>query len=301
MSWWAMFFVFAGAATPWLLSMPALGVRIGGILLLGAAGCGAWFCGVRRAERGSLLLFGSGLVSVSAASAWIAVASYSAQLSKLSTWILYGGFALAVITPALVSLVMVRKAMEKRLVEGLFLILPLLLAASLPLARPARRFRDCDRESLRPAASSPDDVSGAIGWVGSVIEYGSAPFTDTVVDTLRRGHGRCSGQANVLHKILLHKGLRSRIVHIEGDGRLHTLVEYWNETRKRWVFADASKGLDGTDHGYANGFQVILQKDFRGVPWRWRGYSELYVYNRMNGYTRVTLENAGGLYPGTAP
>lgn len=300
MKWLAMFFVLAGVASPWLLSCIPLAARVGCVLVLGVAGCGMWCRGVMSAKRGPMLLFGSDLVSLSAAVAWIAVASYSAQVSKLSTWILYGGATAAIMIPALVSLVIIRKT-GGRLVEGLLLILPLLLTASLFLARPARRFRAGNRAALRPVAASVDGAAEAITWVSGKIAYGPAPFTDTAVDTLRRGQGRCSGQANVLHKILQQKGIRSRIVHIEGEGRLHTLVEYWNESRGQWVFADASKGLHGADHGGVNGFRVTMRKDLRGVPWRWRGYSDLYVYEEMNGYERVTPDNVVRLYPGASP
>ncbi|NQT93583.1 MAG: transglutaminase domain-containing protein [Lentisphaerae bacterium] len=297
MNWLTVLFVLGGMASPWLLTWLPWVARACCVMILAVAGCWTWCRGVRRTRRKPLLLlFGSDLVSVSVAAGWIAVASYSAQLSKAGVCLLYAAVSAAIMAPALVSLVLIRGRQGRRFQEGLLLILPLLLTASVFLARPARRFRREDRGAVRPVAESLEGAREAMQWVAANIRYERGPFTDTARDTLERGHAHCGGQANVLHKILAANGVRSRIVHLEGESRIHTLVEYVDEGTGRWVLADPTHDLMGIDHGALNA-TALLEMDGAVLPRKWRGFSRLYLYDPMNGYTRVAPDNRREFYP----
>jgi len=301
MTWLAAFFALGGLAGPWLLTWLPWVARAGCVMILAAAGCWTWCRAVKRTRRKPLLLLvGADLVAVSVAAGWIAVASYSAQLSKVSTWLLYSAVATGIMGPALLSLVLIRGREGKTHLEGLLLILPLLLTASVFLARPGRRFRVEDRAAARPVAESLSGARDAMQWVAANIRYERGPFTDTARDTLDRGYAHCGGQANVLHKILSADGVRGRIVHLEGESRIHTLVEYVDGGTGRWVLADPTHDLMGGDHGGLNA-TGLLDADGAGLPRKWRGFSRLYVYDPMNGYVRVVPSNRGVFYPEGSP
>ena len=301
MTWLTALFVLAGVACPWLMCSSPLRVRVGAVVLLGIVGCCAWGCGVfGKRRRPMLLLFGSDLLAVSVAAGWIAVASYSAQISKVSTWLLYAVVVTGIMAPVLVSLRLIRARECGRNRESLLLILPLLLTASVFLARPARRFRAEDREAAGAIAESLGGVREAERWVHENIIYRAAPFTDTARDTIARGWAQCGGQANVLHKILVASGIRSRIVHLEGDSRIHTLVEYMDGTTGRWVLADPKHDIVGPDHGDVNAMGLI-ETNGTGLPPKWAGFSRAYIYDPMHGYVRVDAANRGGFYPEGGP
>lgn len=295
-NWAATVFVVLATTVPWMLCALPLAARVAATVLVGGTGLLFWCAAAVRRRRSSIrLLLASDLLSLSVAAGWISVASYSAQLSRAGTAWIYGVVVASIGVSCLVSLALLGGRQGRRQPESLLLILPLLLSASVFLARPGRRFRGTDRESIQPVAETLGSVREASAWVKENIVYGRAPFVDTAKDTLERKLGTCSGHANVLHKILLVHGLDSRIVHLEAKGRLHTLVEYFDDALGKWILVDPGRGLDGRDYGNADGF-ALMGSRHRGLPSKWRPFTRLYVYDSMNGYIRLTPANRDRFY-----
>jgi hypothetical protein len=232
-----------------------------------------------------------------AATMWIAMGSYSAQISIVPTLWIYVVCGMAVATPSVAALSMPRtRRRERGRMMGRSLLLTAVLV-SLLLARPGRRFSgghtsDC----IVATANQVDDAREAVAWVHTHIAREASPFTDTAVDTMKRGTARCGGMANLLDKIFKAKGVTSRIVHLEGDKGIHTLVEY-RHPDGMWTLADPQENTVGSEHGGISGRDLLLPGGPpRGIPLSWQGHSRLYIYGYLSGYSRVTPENVHEYY-----
>ena len=230
------------------------------------------------------------ITATAAATAWIALLSYSGQVSRLPTLLLYGGFATAVLLPF---------ALARRLrapIRYREYAVAAVLTVSIVLAPPARRFRGGathpDVAALASRLKTPREM---VHWVHRNVTWTPAPFTDTAVDTLHRREARCGGMANLLDKLLKASGFESRVVHFERGTALHTLVEYCIPAAGTWVLADAQHNLDGRAFDNVSGWDVT-QGNPRNAPSEWTAYNKLYVYDTRGGYIRVTDSNRDRFY-----
>jgi hypothetical protein len=292
---------------PWALAFAPLYVRVAGVLVGVVLGAGAGIRGICLYRKGSeesavaWTVAGERVLIAVAAALWIALASFSAQVSIVPTVWIYGVCGVAVALPGIAAALVLRLCSQKRVVWwGHWLLLAVALG-SVMLARPGRRFT-CGHTDQRIVALAREcgDVRDTAAWVHHRITRKPSPFTDAAIDTLLRGTARCGGLANLLDKFLRAQGVSSRIVHIEGRGRIHTLIEYVNEDGM-WVLADPQENLLGADYGGLSGLDLVLRgAGALGTPAVWRGYDELYIYDRWNGYNRVTDQNMGAYYGDSA-
>jgi hypothetical protein len=153
------------------------------------------------------------------------------------------------------------------------------------------------REDFSMYAAELNDAREATLWVHERIERQRGPFTDTAQDTLRRGYATCGGMANVLDKVLRAQGYRSRIVHVEGEAGIHTLVEYMSMSDGQWLLADPQNRLMGKDWGRANGLTLVDPDAAESLPECWQGFKTLYIYKPFRGYVLVTADIYPMFYP----
>ncbi len=231
-----------------------------------------------------------GIASV--AGAWVAVLSYSAQISICpSVWI-YLGLGLMLLLAVAVTEWLCRRCAERRTWKRRYLWFGLSLAASVLLAQPGRRFHGGETSAaVRQVAADVKTARDAVSRVHDLLTYAPAPFTDTASDTVERGVARCGGMANVLDKVLKAADIGSRIVHLEDDRRVHTLVEYFDRDTQQWILADPQYDILGGVGGGHSGWDVVYGGEAASVPDVWRGYARLYIYRLQGGYHRVTERN----------
>ncbi len=281
-----------GLALPWLLCLAPLPARLGGALASGLLGTGL-LLGARRA-RASWLGAWWGMVAV--ATLWIALASYSAELSKhIGPMALL--FVLALAAPPAAGAIWNRwrRRTPAGPPIGLYGLGAALLALAVLGARPARRYEMPRRMEEIKRVGSVQNVHESLQWVALNIERKRAPFTDNARDTLLRGQATCGGMANLLHKLILVQEIAARIVHFADDTRIHTLVEYRDPRSGKWVLADPDKQWFGPDWYGLSGQDVVLRQDSR-APEDWQGYDRLYVYVEGRGYMAVTPDNEDDFY-----
>jgi hypothetical protein len=282
-----------GLACPWLLTVPPLGARLGtaGVMILG--GAALWLLRATGKDR-SAAPTGEWVFSVTAAALWIAVASYSAQISRLGVVPIYAMVWTGVLLPFPTSLLLFRKHPPPTGRRLYLAGLGLLLLSTL-LARPARRFAGgASHPAIRETASRLQSPTDAVAWVHTNVTRRAAPFTDRAVDTWRRKQAHCGGMANLLHKILVAKGVDARVVHVEGDD-IHTLVEFRQPPEMRWTLADPQENLVGREPDLS-AYDLVGGKATGSIPRAWQGFSRLYVYEEGRGYVKITTENVTRFY-----
>lgn len=285
----------AGLALPWLLSRLPFALRFWGVLVVGSIGGLLLILSLRKRARPQLSWIGAWWMAVAIASLWIALASFSAELTK-NLWLTVSIFGLALVTVIAAAFFAGRRLGPAAPgARRFFFGASAVLLASTLLASPARRYEmPADAREIASRVAGLD-VEGCHNWVIRNIERRRAPFTDDALDTLRRRQATCGGMANLLHKMILLAGTPARIVHFSDPQRIHTLVEYRDPDLDSWVLIDPDKQLRGTDWGGVSGREVVLDGD-PAVPPDWRGYDRLYIYVEGRGYRRVTGSNLDEFY-----
>lgn len=284
-----------GLALPWLLSLLPFASRFWGVSVVGAVGGLFLILSLRKRARPRLPWIGAWWATVAIVSLWIALASFSAELTKNLV------LTVSIFGLALVLVIAVAFLASRRLdpaapgLKRYFFPAVAALAASALLASPARRYEMPRAGREIAALAAGRDPAGCYEWVTRNIERRRAPFTDDALATLRRREATCGGMANLLHKMILLTGTPARIVHFSDARRIHTLVEYRDPELDSWVLLDPDKRLRGTDWGGVSGRDVVLEEE-SSVPPEWRGYDRLYIYVEGRGYRRVTADNLSEFY-----
>ena len=288
---------------PWAITGLPLAARVACVLTAGLLGLFFWIWGLWRGWRSISPAKAPRYVSVAektlvgvAATLWIAIASYSAQVSICPTILIYTICGLGVAGPLVLTLCCCRPARQDAGAMRVRALLWVMVVVSMMCARPGRRFSGGeDRPAICDVARTTGDARAAAAWVHGHISREAAPFTDTAIDTLNRGFAHCGGMANLLDKILKASGIESRIVHIENGHRIHTLVEY-REGTAAWILADPQDNILGADHGNMSGWALVTQSSLAEPPASWNGYLKLYIYSPRDGYCIVTSENVHDFY-----
>ena len=282
----------AGLLWPWLLCLAPLPARLGGVLAACLLGIGL-LLGARRVRNGWL---GAWWGMVAVAALWIALASFSAELSKhIGLVALLFLLALAVPPAAGVLWNRWRRRTPARPPVVLYGLGAVLLGMAVLGARPARRYEMPRRMEEIQRVGSRQNVRGSLQWVARTIERERAPFTDNARDTLLRGRARCGGMANLMHKLILVQDVEARIVHFADETRIHTLVEFRDPRSGQWTLSDPDKQLFGPDWHGISGRDAVLRQDQR-APEDWQDYRRLYIYVEGRGYVAVTAQNEDDFY-----
>lgn len=284
-----------GVLTPWAIATLPFPLRLAAVGALGVGAVCAWLLAWRSASTAPMAS-AAWWAAVAGAAAWIGVFSFSAEISKPGLPVVYGVVLGLTGAPFLVTSVLVRPEARRR-TRALLLAGWLLLGLNVLAARPARRY-EASHADINAAAASVRDVRAAVAWVHGNVAYRKAPFTDTARATLVRGEARCGGMANLLEKLIRAKEVPCRIVHVRKGRRIHTLVEYYDETADAWVLADGQENELGIDWDHASGLHAVGRETGSSLPRRWAGYEQLFVYVPRRGYVEVTTENLDAFYPG---
>lgn len=292
-------FLLAGLLGPWILSLLPFPVRVAGIFLGALAAALLAAAAARLSRHRRLLLFGAAWAcSVTLSAFWIAIASFSAQVSILTPLPLYLLAGTGAVLPLLLFLRLGAGTATGGTGRTATLVLAVLFLGSVLLAAPGRRYEGGEETpEIRQVASSLADVREALSWVHEHVTWERAPFTDRAGDTLSRGEATCGGMSNLLDKILKAMKIPSRIVHLEQGKRIHTLVEYRKDPPGRWVLADPQENLLGDDYGGISGYEAVFGKPGGDLPKRWKGHADLFIYRQGRGYRRVGESNAREFYP----
>jgi transglutaminase-like putative cysteine protease len=228
---------------------------------------------------------------------WVAIASYSAQVSICPTILIYTVCGLVAAGPLVLTLCWCRPVRQDAEAVRVRALLLVMVVVSMMCARPARRFAGGEGcPAIRDVSVTTREARAATAWVHHHIASEAAPFTDTALDTLNRGFAHCGGMANLLDKILKASGIESRIVHFENGHRIHTLVEY-REGTASWLLADPQNNILGVDYGNVSGWALLTRPPLAEPPASWNGYLKLYIYFPRDGYRLVTSENVQEFYP----
>jgi len=283
-----LFLLSAGLATPWVLSFAPFAVRASLASGLLVAGLFCWTAGAAQTEKRYLLSAGTWLVAISVASLCVSIFSYSAQVSLLTPPLLYSLVGAGILLPFFMGRIILRRGGAVPAGRVLLPVFLVLVTGSTFFASPARRYMRGEK-SHRLAEIDLDTrgVREAVSWVHENIAYEKAPFTDTAIDTLLRGKAKCGGMANLLDKMLKRKGLESRIIHLEGKGKMHTLVEYRAPGSSKWVLADPQNNVLGEDLGGLSGYDLLKADLAKSRPRHLKGFTRLYHYAPGWGYRRV--------------
>lgn len=107
--------------------------------------------------------------------------------------------------------------------------------------------------------------------------------------------------ANLLDKMLKARGIASRIIHMEGNQKIHTVVEFQNET-SNWILVDPQENMIGNDYGNVSGADILVDRaETSTIPPVWQDYNTLYIYEYWNGYEPITAVNTKCYYGVTLP
>jgi len=281
----------AGIGVPWVLSGARLYVRLYAVLFIGLLGLMFMVVGARKKPRGEPLPAGGWILAVACTTAWVALASFSAELSKLPLGLVYGLLAAAVIMPPALAVLLVPRPRRLDCPPQFLVVCVLALIVSNHVARPARRYETPRNMVAIEEVADTLDVRGCVAWVHENIRREKSPPTDDAVQTLRRGTAHCGGMANLLHKMLFARGVPARIVHFSGGGDIHTLVEY--REGERWMLADPQNNVVGT----VSGEDAVIEGS-PDAPEIWQGFDRLYIYEPGRGYVEVTEVNKAVFYGG---
>lgn len=289
---------------PWCLGWLGWSVRCGVIASVMLVALVLWLRAVwpRRGQVDHLRLSQARSVVclgiAAAGGGWVSLLSYSAQVSICPSLLIYAGLGAMVLVPITVTELICRRCLPAGEWRLRYLVLGCALLGSMLVAQPGRRFHGGETSKVvRCATADVGTVKQAVARVHESITYQSAPFTDTAADTLQRGAARCGGMANALDKVLKALGVESRIVHLEDAGRIHTLVEYYDDEAHKWMLADAQHNLAGGADVSVSGWDAVHDGDRSAIPEVWRGYTHLYVYRPLGGYRRITMKNRDVYYP----
>ena len=285
----------AGFGVPWILCWAPYRARLVVIPVLGVIGLILWFTGLRKRSQGGMkAVAGAWLISIAGASLWIALASFSAEISKVpTTWLYIVVLTTIGILPLWTCLVAPCASCSRLLL----LAFTIALEASVFQVRPARRYETPRNTSAIHEVAAPlQGVGACVRWVHEHVDRRRAPFTDDALDTLRRREAHCGGMANLLHKMLETKDIPARIVHFSVRDNIHTLVEYRDASNGRWILADPQNNILGTDWQGVAGWDVVRLNGERLLPDEWRDFDTLYVYEPGRGYVKVTPANHDNVY-----